>query len=140
MKILLKDFGKVNEALKTAKEFQEEFNKLSTNQKYEDIRKSKTNVEAISKNTGYKEENIQKCKNHLFYDTHKLDRYEPTEIKRFDPNENQANAWHTKEDLIWFKHDKTEYWYEKRHKAGYSESHEAAQKHFGILRVHKIIF
>ena len=33
-------------------------------------------MDAIAKNTGYKSENIQKCKNHLFYETHRLDRYE----------------------------------------------------------------
>ena len=42
-------------------------------------------MDAISKNTGYKSEKIQKCKNHLFYDTHRLDPYEalgePVEIK-----------------------------------------------------------
>ena len=76
-------------------------------------------MNAIAKNTGYKSENIQKCKNHLFYETYRLDRYEslgePLEIKRFDANEDQARAWkklekgtHTKEDLIWLMHKKAE--------------------------------
>ena len=80
--------------------------------KNESIRNSKTDVDAIAKNTGYKSKNIQKCKTHLFYDIHRLDRYEslgePIEIKRFDANENQAKALkrlekgtHTKEDLTW---------------------------------------
>ena len=59
---------------------------------------------------------------------------EPVEIKRFDANENQARAWkrleegtHTKEDLIWLKHEKAEQWYEQKHDAGYSESHDKAE-------------
>ena len=98
-------------------------------------------MDAIAKNTGYKSKNIQKCKNHLFYDIHRLDRYEslgePVEIKRFDANENQARAWkrleegtHTKEDLTWLKHEKAEQWYEQKHDAGYSESHEKAESHW----------
>ena len=98
-------------------------------------------MDAIAKNTGYKSKNIQKCKNHLFYDIHRLDRYEslgePVEIKRFDANENQARAWkrlekgtHTKEDLTWLKHEKAESWYEQKHDAGYSESHEKAENHW----------
>ena len=89
----------------------------------------------------FKSENIQKCKNHLFYETHRLDRYEslgePVEIKRFDANENQAKAWkrleegtHTKEDLTWLKHEKAEQQYEQKHDAGYSESHEKAESHW----------
>ncbi len=115
--------------------------KLSAEEKYDSIRKSKTDVDAIAKNTGYKRNNVQNCKNHLFYDNHRLDRYEslgePVEIKPFDANENQAKAWerlekgtHTKQDLTWLKHEKAEQWYEKKHDAGYSESHEAAEKHW----------
>jgi len=98
-------------------------------------------VDAIAKNTGYKSENIQTCKNHLFYETHRLDRYEslgePIEIKQFDANENQARAWkrldegtHTKEDLTWLKHEKAEQWYEQKHDVGYLESHEKAESHW----------
>lgn len=54
-------------------------------------------MEAIAKNTGYKTENIQKCKDHIFYNDHKLDRYEalgePVEIRRLDADEDQASAW-----------------------------------------------
>ena len=33
-------------------------------------------MDAIAKNTGYKSEKIQKYKNYLFYQTHRLNRYE----------------------------------------------------------------
>ena len=76
-------------------------------------------MDAIAKNTGYKSKNIQKCKTHLFYDIHTLDRYEslgkPAEIEQFDTNENQTRAWkkleertYTKEDLTWLKYEKAE--------------------------------
>ncbi len=35
-----------------------------------------------------------------------------------------------KEDLTWLKHEKAEQWYEQKHDAGYSESHEKAESHW----------
>ena len=113
------DYKDAEEIIDSAEKLVKTWEKLNAEEKYENIRNSKTDVDAISKNTGYKSENIQKCKNHLFYETHRLDRYEslgePVEIKRFDANENQAKAWkrleegtHTKEDLTWLKHEKAE--------------------------------
>ena len=37
---------------------------------------------------------------------------------------------YTKEDLVWLKHEKAEQWYEQKHDAGYSESHEKAESHW----------
>jgi len=113
------EYKEVKETIESEEKLAKTWEKLSAEEKYESIRNSKTDVDAIAKNTGYKSKNIQKCKNHLFYDTHRLDRYEslgePVEIKRFDANENQARAWkrleegtHTKEDLTWLKHEKAE--------------------------------
>lgn len=129
---------KTMKAIDSLEKSDETWETLNTEEKYESIRNSQTDVTAIAKNTGYKAQNIQKCKNHLFYDNHRLDRYESlgeeVEIKRFDPNEKQARAWkrlekgtHTKEDLTWLKHEKAEQWYEQKHNAGYSESHEKAE-------------
>ena len=98
-------------------------------------------MDTIAKNTGYKRENIQKVKEHVFYKTHRLDRYvsfgEPVQIKRFDATEDKARAWkrleegtQTKEDLTWLKHEKAEQWYEQKHKAGYSESHDNAESYW----------
>jgi len=125
----------------TIEDLGKKWEKLSAEEKYDSIRKSKTDVDAIAKNIGYKRKNVQNCKNHLFYDNHRLDRYESlgesVEIKRFDANENQARTWkrlekgtHTRQDLTWLKHEKAEQWYEQKHDAGYSESHEAAEKHW----------
>lgn len=129
------------EAIKLVEDVNKKWEKSSAKEKYESIRKSKTDVDAIARNTGYKSKNIQKCKNHLFYDIYRLDRYEslgePVEIKRFDANENQARAWerlengiHIKEDLTWLKHEKAEQWYEQKNDVAYSESHEKAESHW----------
>lgn len=115
--------------------------KLTEDEKYENIRESKTDVDSIEQNTGYKKENVQHCKDHVFYDTHILDRYKDyghnDEIKRFDADDNQAEAWKRLEegtyieaDLTWLQHEKAEQWYEKKNNAGYSESHDRAQKHW----------
>lgn len=32
--------------------------------------------------------------------------------------------------INWLKHEKAEQWYEQKHDAGYSESHEAAENHW----------
>ena len=80
------------EALELVEDLNKNWEKLSAEEKYESIRKSKTDVDDIAKNTEYKSTNIQKCKSHLFYDIHRLDRYESlgelVEIKQFDANEN----------------------------------------------------
>lgn len=134
------EYKEVKETLESAEKLGKTWEKLSAEEKYESIRNSKTDVDAIAKNTGYKSKNIQKCKNHLFYDIHRLDPYEslgePVETKRFDANENQARAWkrleegtYIKEDLTWLKHEKAEQWYELKHDAGYSESHEKAVRY-----------
>lgn len=134
-------YKEVKGTIESAEKLAKTWEKLSAEEKYESIRNSETDVNAIAKNTGYKNKNVQKCKNHLFHDIHRLDRYkslgEPDEIKRFDANENQARAWkrleegtHTKEDLIWLKHEKAEQWYEQKHDTGYSESHEKAESHW----------
>ena len=81
----------------TVEDLGKKWEKLSAEEKYDSIRKSKTDVGATAKNTGHKRNNARNCKNHLFYDIHRLDRYEslgePVEIKRFDANENQERAW-----------------------------------------------
>jgi hypothetical protein len=64
---------------------------------YDTIRKNTTDVQEIAKNTGYKPENIQKIKDHLFYDKHVLDRFVdlgvPAETKRFEADIRMANLW-----------------------------------------------
>jgi len=106
---------------------------------YDAIRASTTDVSAIAANTGIKSSNIQKIKDHVFYNEHLLDRYVdygvPAVRSRFDSDLNQANAWfrfksntHTQADITWLKHEAAERWYELRHNSGYLKAHEAADK------------
>ena len=113
----------------------------SADKAYDAIRSSTTDVKAIATNTGIKPENIQKVKDHLFNDTHVLDRYVdygiPAEVKRFDSDIKIAEAWkrleagkHTKEDIQLLKHETAERWIEKKRGAGYTESHDRASESF----------
>ncbi len=88
---------------------------------------------------GIKPQNIQKVKDHVFYNEHLLDKYVdygvPAESARFDSDLSQALAWqrlkagaHTGEDITWLKHEIAERWFELRHNSGYTEAHDAAEK------------
>lgn len=77
---------------------------------YETIRKSKTDVEKIAENTGYKKSAILLIKNYLFNDEHELS----TGYHKFDPDFYIAESWqrlafdkdHIKEhDLMLLKHE-----------------------------------
>lgn len=106
---------------------------------YDLIRASDSDVSRIAQNTGIKPANIQKVKDHVFYNKHLLDKYVdygvPAERARFDSNLSQAKAWkrletgdYTRADIKWLKHEVAECWYELRHKSGYTESHNAAER------------
>ena len=108
---------------------------------YGDIRKSETDIDQVAANLGYKRKNVQRVKDHVFNDEHRLDSYahlgEPEEVKQFDPDLQQALAWmrlqegtHTPEDLVWMKHEFAEHHHESTQDAGYSESHARAQGKF----------
>lgn len=106
---------------------------------YNSIRASDTDIAAIAKNLDYKETNIKKCKEHIFYRSHYLDRYkgEKVEYRRFDADLRQALAWKrleqgcgTKEDIEWLKHEFAESHHEEKFNAGYNESHNRAQKRY----------
>jgi hypothetical protein len=113
----------------------------SADEAYEAIRASKTDIEAISRNTGIKPENVKKVKDHLFYEEHLLDRYVdygiPAETGRFDSDLGIANAWKrlengtfTADDIKLLKHETAESWYMRRHGPGYTGAHNAADKRF----------
>ncbi|MBN1007411.1 hypothetical protein [Amphritea pacifica] len=106
---------------------------------YDAIRASDTDVSTIAANTGIKPQNIQKVKDHVFYNEHLLDKYVdygiPAERARFDSDLNQAQAWqrlengtYTDADITWLKHETTERWYEIKHNSGYTDAHNAAER------------
>lgn len=53
-----KEYKEVKETIQSAEKLGKTWEKLSAEEKYKSIRNSKTDVGAISKNTGYKNENI----------------------------------------------------------------------------------
>ncbi|MDK4679178.1 VENN motif pre-toxin domain-containing protein [Kingella negevensis] len=109
---------------------------------YDTIRNRSDDVAKIAKNTGIKPENIQKVKDHVFYNEHLKDKYGGTEIGRFESDIDQANAWnrliegtHTQDDITWLKHEAAERWYERNSPkaksgevVGYKESHNKAER------------
>lgn len=108
---------------------------------YDAIRASDTDVASIAQSTGYKSANIQKVKDHLFHNEHTLDRYVdlgvPATVQRFDSNIDIANSWrrletgaHTPQDIQLLKHETAEAWHMRTHGSGYSAAHEAAQRRF----------
>jgi len=110
------------------------------NKMYENIRSNKNDVSQIAEQTPVAESAIQQCKDHVFYNKHRLDSYEllgePVEYGRFDPNLQQALAWErfkngqaTPQDLEWARHEILESRYEARFNAGYRDSHAYAQKY-----------
>jgi hypothetical protein len=107
----------------------------SADELYDAIRASDSDVSAIASSTGFKPGNIQKVKDHVFYNEHLLDRYVdqgiPATVGRFDSTIEQAQAWkrlesgtHTDADITWMKHETAERWYELKYDSGYSKAHD----------------
>ncbi len=102
---------------------------------YDAIRASDSDVSSIASSTGFKPENIQKVKDHVFHNQHLLDRYVdqgiPATVGKFDSTIEQAQAWnrlekgtHTDADITWLKHETAERWYEHKYNSGYNAAHE----------------
>lgn len=75
---------------------------------YEEIRNQKTDVDRISKNTGYDKKLIEQIKNYLFYDEHEIYGIK----RRFDPDFSIAQSWQRlaqneikDHDLVLIKHE-----------------------------------
>ncbi len=99
---------------------------------YSSIRENDSDISTIAKNTNLKADNIKKCKDHIFYDEHLLDRFsdlgEAPEIKPWQRLETGVN---TDQDIEWLKHECAERHHELKYDSGYSEAHERAQSSMG---------
>src|SRR5690242_1910373 len=113
------------------------FSASSADEAYDLIRGSADDVDAIARHTGIKAANIQKVKNHLFYDEHLLDRYTglgvPAEWRRFDSDHAIAKAWkrleignHTDADIQLLRHEAAEINRMRRLGPEYTVAHDAA--------------
>lgn len=98
------------------------------------VRSMTTDVASISRNTGIKEANIQKVKNHLFIEKHDLGGSEP---QRFYPDYEIAQSWQRlisgkniqRHDVVLLKHEYAESRYMAK---GYSqqEAHDRANRKY----------
>ncbi len=112
----------------------------SADDAYDAIRLSTTDVENIARHTGIKKRNIQKVKDHVFYEEHLLDRYvdlgDPAVMARFDSDLSQANAWkrleegsHTPADMQFLRHEAAESHLMRRwNDPSYNRAHNRAQR------------
>ena len=113
----------------------------SADARYDEIRNSRSDVDAIARNTGIKPANIRKVKDHLFHDTHWKDRYVdlgvPAVAERFDSDLGIARAWErlttgtfTPADLQLLRHEAAEANRTRRWGPGYSRAHDAAEARY----------
>ena len=73
------------------------------------VRSMKTDCKNIAQNTGFREQDIQRIKNHVFYEEHDLDG----EMRRFFPSYFMSQSWQRlikgrnieKEDIILLNHE-----------------------------------
>jgi filamentous hemagglutinin len=98
---------------------------------YDHIRSSTTDIQSITSNTGLKEFQVARVKNHLFLDdSHQL----RSRVGRFDPDYEIASAWkrmetgtHTPQDVQLFKHEYFESRFEKLYRTDYGTAHTKTQ-------------
>lgn len=89
--------------------------------------------ELIANNTGFKVEDIQKIRSHVFFDKHDLD----DGYKRFDPDYDMAVAWkrlqdntYLPRDITLLNHELLENQIEKEYNLSAREAHELTQKKY----------
>ncbi|MFP3153117.1 phage head morphogenesis protein [Lachnospiraceae bacterium ZAX-1] len=105
---------------------------------YEEIRRRKSDIEAIAKNTGYSKNSIALIKNHIFIKKHDLDKEIPS---RFDPDYDMAVSWQhlidgkniREMDLVLLGHELAECKYMKDG-MNYFEAHKLAEKEFNYSK------
>lgn len=96
---------------------------------YEEIRHRTTDIDNISQNTEFSHNEVEKIKNHMFFNEYMLDG----EMKRFDADFEQAQAWdrlsqgkgtEVDKELLW--HELTELTEMQEHGLNYEEAHKIA--------------
>ena len=113
-----------NEAITHAKSYYQEVRN----------RKPEPEIKAISENTGFSEEQVADIRRHMFFDEI---RFETGELKRFDPDYDQAVAWQrlrdgnfSANDVLLLNHELEEIRYMREHKAFYEEAHRHANEKY----------
>jgi hypothetical protein len=101
---------------------------------YEEIRRRKTDVQAISKNTGFPETDIEIIKQHVFFNEYDLGEDKP---RRFDPSYDMAVSWQRlidgraiqEMDIVLLKHELLEYEYISAGET-YAQAHMLANERY----------
>ena len=109
---------------------------------YEEVRKRKTDVAVIARNTGWDRDIIQKIKNHIFYAEHDLGYDVPV---HFDPDYNMAVSWQRlsegtdiqEEDYILLGHEYLELTLMETEGLKYDEAHIKASRQFDYAAIIK---
>jgi hypothetical protein len=100
---------------------------------YEEVRKRTGDVEKIAANTGFSVEDIEKIKNHVFFNEYDLGESEPT---RFDPSYDLALSWQRltegksiqEMDLTLLHHELMEYRLMNEDGLRYREAHDKTER------------
>ncbi len=110
---------------------------------YESIRKRKSDIQAISKNTGFTVEDVTKIKNHVFYNKYNLN----DEIQRFAPDFDMAVSWQRliegnniqEMDIILLNHELLEEKYMNIYEMTYNEAHKLAEEKYNYIKFVKAL-
>ena len=100
---------------------------------YEQIRKRKSDIESIAKNTCFKIEDIRKIKEHIFFNEYDLGEEAPS---RFDPLYDIAVSWQRlingndikDMDIVLLKHELMEYELMTGQGMDYKAAHKIAEQ------------
>ena len=106
---------------------------------YEQIRKRKSDIESIAKNTCFTIEEIRKIKEHIFFNEYDLEDEAPS---RFDPHYDIAVSWQRLingvdikyMDIILLKHELMEYELMNGQGIDYKAAHKIAEQSYNYSK------
>ena len=104
------------------------------------VRSMKTDCKRIAANTGFREEDIQRIKNHVFYEEHELDEG----LRRFDADYEMSQSWQRlidgreieNRDIILLQHEFIESIF-MGNGLNYDEAHDKAQNIYNYAKALK---
>ena len=104
------------------------------------VRSMKTDCKRIAANTGFREEDIQRIKNHVFYEEHELDEG----LRRFDADYEMSQSWQRlidgreieNRDIILLQHEFIESIF-MSNGLNYDEAHDKAQNIYNYAKALK---
>jgi hypothetical protein len=118
-----------------------DFTRMETHAKmfYEEIRKRKTDINTIAENTDFSVEDVEKIKNHIFFNKYDLsDGY-----GRFYESYDQAVSWQNlilggkrirEMDIILLRHELMEYNLMNHEGLSYNEAHKIAEEKYNYSK------